>query len=106
MDFVTKKEYESAIEIITRAVLNGQLALINQEDALHITAFMFIQGFDSYSVNAASFISPEQAIKARLFEVRKELKRFKEESNCRQKSLDSLESEEKKLMAKLPTVKE
>ena len=107
MNFVTKKEFEAAVLLIERAIKNGQVVSGYGTARMELLLFSdHTYGYDLLNSQQISFIPPTEAVKNSLFKVRRELYQQKDKANINQKSLESLEKEEKELAALLSTLKE
>lgn len=112
MKFITKEEFDKALATLETAVSSGQVRYGRyDEEGEEMTSLFFgdsAPGVHRAIVpsNAVHFVSPSIAAKAKLVSVRKALTKHQEESNKNQKSLESLESQERKLANLVPTLKE
>jgi hypothetical protein len=107
MDFISSKDFQAALTTILKAINAGQVAYVKHDtDKVRLQKLMFVRDEDEYSSAHVSFIAPDQAAKERLFELRSELNKRREVLGKNQKDLESLENEERKLAALLPTLKE
>jgi hypothetical protein len=104
MKWVTKKEYESALATIERALKNKQLKSMHYD--IIAEEVNYAAGQDVFDADSISFIAPPEAAKDRLFSLRKQLKEAREKQDEDRKSIEVLESEERKLAQALPTLKD
>jgi len=107
MNFVTKKQFEDAVAKINDVLKNGQL--VDGYAKIPLSQLLFATdgaNFDTYRPDQVSFIDTELAIKDKLFNLRKELKKQREDATRNQKALEELEKEEKKLQSLLTVTKE
>lgn len=107
MKFVTKKEFDDAVAVINNALGSGQL--IDGYGKFPLTKVLFgTDGdvYDVYELSQVSFIASDLAIKDKLFNLRKELYKQRENTDKNKKELEILEKEEQKLAALLPKTKE
>lgn len=101
---VTKKEYDNALAVIGRALQNKQLKSVHCD--IIVEEVNFASGQDVFDADSISFIAPPEAAKERLFRVRKLLRESRGKHTEEQKTIEALESEERKLAQLLPTLKE
>lgn len=109
MKFVTKEQYDNAIEIVKNAIESGQLQYGHySEENKEVLTEVYFEGPNTQNLHPdyVSFISPELAIKNQLFILRQQLKTERENKTNVQKLVDVLENEEKQLVKLLPTSKE
>lgn len=107
MDFVTKKEFESAVSIIERALKNGQLEIISTKETFE-ALYVSYAGYADLAVpiNHANFVPMDLAAKNQLHTLRNTLRVQREDADKNKKVLEKLEAEEQRLLALLPTLKE
>lgn len=112
MKFVTKEEFEKALTTLEAAVASGQVRYGRwDEKGDEMTSVLFGDSVIGphrtiVASNAVHFVTATVAAKDKLISVRKSLTKKREESDKNQKSLESLESEERKLASLVPTLKE
>jgi hypothetical protein len=112
MKFVTKEEFEKALATLEAATASGQIRYGRyDEEGDEMTSILFGDArTDVHRIvvpsNAVHFVSASVAAKAKLISVRKALSKQQEESNKNQKTIENLESEERKLANLVPTLKE
>src|SRR5271165_408637 len=110
MKFITKEEFDKAVETIELALKTGQVRFGHYNEAQDVmTNLLFCDSNPDNGVIAYSrvfFVSPEQAIKERLLEVRQILNAQRKESQEKHKTLEDLEKTEKVLAAELASLKE
>jgi hypothetical protein len=109
MDYVTKKEFETALSVLERALRNSQVEERRETFELPVHRLLFAIGQTNeylLAPNQVSFIAPDLAAKNRLYSLRNELKLSREDVAKNQKTLEQLEKEEKTLVALVPTLKE
>lgn len=107
MNFVTVKEFHDAMAIIQKAI--GQRQVVCGTDKLPMVGLLFTSDnvhYDLFKPEQLAFVEPLQAAKNNLIELRKELKKNKEEVTKTKKTVEELELEEQKLLKLLPILKE
>lgn len=111
MDFVGKKDFEAAMDVIDRALKNGQI-IDGRDSSITLNGFLFsvcsLSYVHDYTVapNCVDFIASDLAAKNSIFALRNKLKTLRENADKNRKDLEKLEAEEQRLVALLPTLKE
>jgi len=108
MDFITKKQFEDACNVIQKALDNKQIvhAPHNQDVSISMAAAIFFdENLDAYRYNQITFLAPDIAIKNNLHEVQKRLKVERESFHKSQKELEELEIKEQRLIKALAVLK-
>jgi hypothetical protein len=102
MEFVTKKEFEAALEVIEKAIKSKQLGIM--DSSLEARSIIESVGFfdawhTEFSANRITFWAPDMAAKEELHFIRNQLKKEKENLNQKQSVIEALEKMEKKLIS-------
>lgn len=108
MKFVTKAEFDKAVETLELAVKNGQVRYGHHDDPEVMIEVLFCNASNTTIVNVShtSFVPPFMAAQAKLLETRNRLNKHKLEHELKSKSLEDLEKTEKELAKVLVTLKE
>jgi len=107
MRFITKKEFEQAIEVLELSIKNKQIHYGHHDSSVAIDEIAFIvNGGESVESNRLSFISPFVSAQQQLIGIRNMLKNAKTQSELTQKAVQELEKLEKQLVQLVPTLKE
>jgi len=109
MKFVTKKEFEGAVEVLKLAIKNGQVQYgrYDAKDNIDGDLCFSTMPYGSYvDVDHTSFVSPFEAANAQLIAVRDRLNKQKSKVNKESKDLEELEAKERQLARIVPTLKE
>lgn len=108
MKFVTKAEFEKAVEILKLAVKNGQVQYGHHDNPESMTNVYFSNGnhMVSIDISHAAFVSPIVIAQSKLLNVRNQLNKHRNEHEIKSKELEDLEKSEKELAKSLATLKE
>jgi hypothetical protein len=107
MRFIAKKEFDQAIETIELAIKNGQVRYGHHDNTIEVVEVAFIaHSGETVSSNRLSFVSPFVAAQQLLINTRKMLQNVKTQSESTKKTVEELETIEKRLAQLVPTLKE
>jgi hypothetical protein len=107
MKFVTKLEFDAAIEIVKRAAENGQVRYGHYENPVELKLALFGDlGDNTVNASSVSFVHPREAAQGRLISTRNELNRVRKNHEASAKELASLEKTEKELANLVAVLKE
>jgi hypothetical protein len=107
MRFITKKEFDQALEVLELGIKNKQIQYGHHDSPVPIEEVVFIaNGGESIESNRLSFVSPFISAQQQLMNTRNMLKHAKTQSELTSKAVEEFEKLEKQLAQLVPTLKE